>query len=247
MAYTVDEAAEIATRDSEEVSDTAWNEEDDNIIADLLAEESFGEEDSTETDPIAGTVYRLQCPDGHFYIGSTKMLLEQRLAGHKFLSERKKTLSPLYRYIDSIGGWTGVTITTVSQGRVTHDRLYEMEEDEIRKYLGQPLCLNELRVRPTREETRTWDEMYKQPDVEEIKKCRVAFRAANPEFLAQRAKEYAESEKYFAEFRKRNIARILEYKSEKIQCPNCKEMMTRGSITRHMKSKSCIAKTAEHP
>lgn len=87
-----------------------------------------------------GKIYRLECPDGHFYIGSTKQSLNKRLSSHKSLS--KKIENKLYNYINNIG-WDNVKIILLEEFNfINRKELLLKETNYINHFIHDTLCLN---------------------------------------------------------------------------------------------------------
>ena len=90
-----------------------------------------------------GEVYRIDFPDGHFYIGSTKHALSSRLAGHK--TQRLNNLNgnlkagyiPRTRFDIYLAkhGWNNPTITSIK--KVTVNNASELHKHEYE--IMQPL------------------------------------------------------------------------------------------------------------
>ena len=89
----------------------------------------------------AGKIYKLQCEDGHFYIGSTRNELRKRFQDHK----RKSVETPdrrVYNHINAIG-WENVKIILVESFPCqTKDQLVQREDYHIQTHIGDLMCLN---------------------------------------------------------------------------------------------------------
>lgn len=86
-------------------------------------------------------IYKLQCDDGHYYIGSTRNELRKRFQDHK----RKSTESPdrlVYQHIKEIG-WDKVRIVLIEEVSCeTKYQLIQHEDRHIQQNINNPLCLN---------------------------------------------------------------------------------------------------------
>jgi hypothetical protein len=98
-----------------------------------------------------GRVYKLQCDDGYYYIGSTIQVLKNRLCNHK----TKSKLCPdrkIYQHINN--DWAKVSIVLVEE--VERELLVECEDKHIRASLEDSLCLNSRLAIRTPEQTRAY-------------------------------------------------------------------------------------------
>jgi hypothetical protein len=96
-------------------------------------------------------IYRLECNDGHFYIGSTSKSLTYRKAQHVQTSLRGDSRgNKVYSHIHKIG-WDNVKIVLVQDVPPGAD-YRKIEDAYIRASLSDPLCLNKNRAFTTAEE-----------------------------------------------------------------------------------------------
>jgi len=96
-------------------------------------------------------IYRLECHDGHFYIGSTSKTLTYRKAQHVQTSLRGDSRgNKVYSHIHKIG-WDNVKIVLVQDVPEGAD-CRKIEDAYIRASLSNPLCLNKNRAFITAEE-----------------------------------------------------------------------------------------------
>ena len=142
-----------------------------------------------------GKIYKLQCDDGHFYIGSTVFMLYQRLGSHVSQSvlhpERK-----VYKHICT-RGWDNVSIALVEVYPCENNRqLLRREQEEILKYKDNPFLLNDqipngsLEIDPTARRSE-----YYEANKEERRKYARENYAANREKKKQYSKQYYEANK----------------------------------------------------
>jgi hypothetical protein len=86
------------------------------------------------------SIYKLQCDDGYFYIGSTCNDLRVRFANHK-RDGLKNPTQPVYNHI--AGKWDNVRIILITTVNCNNkDELRRVENDYIQQNLNNPLCLN---------------------------------------------------------------------------------------------------------
>ena len=103
----------------------------------------------------SGKIYRLECRDGRYYIGSTIQSLSMRLALHRFVSKRGKTKnSRVYTHINQIG-WNNVVIVLVQDYQCSTKRELEAKEQEFIN-IDNPLCLNTIKSFITAEDKLRW-------------------------------------------------------------------------------------------
>lgn len=122
-----------------------------------------------------GKIYKLQCEDGHFYIGSTCDELRKRFWVHK--ANSKRASSPLYLHIGE--DWESVRIVLVEEFPCENkEQLIRKEDEHIRQHNNDPLCLNVRRAILTPTESY---EMNRQ--------ARVNWEVANREKRNARARE----------------------------------------------------------
>jgi len=88
-----------------------------------------------------GKIYRLECPDGHFYIGSTIQKIKERLLSHKY-NIKKQINSKLYNYIKQFD-WNTIKINLIEEILYNnHSELLLKESNHIEKEINNKLCLN---------------------------------------------------------------------------------------------------------
>lgn len=107
-----------------------------------------------------GWIYKLQCDDGYYYIGSTSaVLLEQRLARHK--RDSKISKSKVYNHINNIG-WDKTKIIELEYKLFNNVKeLKQLEDKYIRDNIDNKLCLNKNRVYITKEEQSEYKKQWK--------------------------------------------------------------------------------------
>lgn len=148
-----------------------------------------------------GYIYRL-AGGGRFYIGSTRLALEDRLREHKSFStkDRSKRI-PVYAHFIEVG-WDCATIELVREVESETKRdLLKAEREELDKVRDDPACLNKNRPLITREElkeqVKTNAARWYQDNKEHTRQRLQAWREANPEKVkAQRERRKEKGVKY---------------------------------------------------
>lgn len=94
----------------------------------------------------SGRIYRLQCPDGKFYIGFTTKTLKQRLTSHKAKShEAREQSRKIYKHILSIG-WDNVTMELLHELEYNDRKeILILESNIIENAFADGNCLNSSR------------------------------------------------------------------------------------------------------
>lgn len=94
------------------------------------------------SDNITGRVYRINAPDGAFYIGSTIRTLKERLAIHRSDCKDIRRKSKVYDYFRN-NGWDGVEMVLLHEGTFSClDDLRWKEREFVQPLLQDFLCLN---------------------------------------------------------------------------------------------------------
>jgi len=122
-----------------------------------------------------GRIYKLECEDGYYYMGSTKLSLVQRLVSHK--NDSKKITSNVYKHINKIG-WTKVKMILIKEIEVLSLKELRIEET---KYinLNDIKCLNMCKSYTTPEEkTEQNNKQYKR------------YYERNKDMIKEKRKEY---------------------------------------------------------
>jgi hypothetical protein len=107
-----------------------------------------------------GRIYKLEGGD-KFYIGSTTCSLNKRFSRHKSKSkERIAENRPIYLHFKNIG-WDNVTINLIDEFTYSSKQdILRREDDEIKKYIGDPRLLNNNRCIISPEEKKERDNEY---------------------------------------------------------------------------------------
>jgi hypothetical protein len=136
-------------------------------------------------------IYKLICSDGHWYIGSTKVLLNTRLIQHISMSKKKSEMK-VYKHILSLG-WENVTMELIKE---VDSNILQEETAYIK--LDDPLCLNTRLAHNTEEEKRKrncelrnlWRQNNHEHYLEVCKKYRNKVREQETEEQKQKRRQY---------------------------------------------------------
>lgn len=100
-----------------------------------------------------GKLYRMECPRGYFYIGSTCDLLSYRLTKHKYDSARHPNRKSYQQF--KISGWEHVKIELISAYPCSSkEELLQEENRLVQQHITNPFCVNTYVPISTAEETR---------------------------------------------------------------------------------------------
>lgn len=155
-----------------------------------------------------GKIYRIQCNDGRFYIGSTTQLLTQRLHHHKQLSKKDNTL--FYQHMQTLG-WENASIELIEDYPCnTSKELHQQEDYHIAQHIENPLCLNQKRaflsderrqeekqeyLEQHRQEANERTKQYRMDHYEDVKKKKEAYRQSHRKELVEKQRIYAAEHK----------------------------------------------------
>lgn len=142
-----------------------------------------------------GKIYKLQCEDGHFYIGSTATELRKRLKGHKDKSKESPE-QRVYKHINTLG-WDKVRIVLIEDYPCENKQQLVHKEDEfIRIYKDDILCLNSFYSHRTPEQYQEYLNNHKEykktwavENKDTIKERQANWYQQNRERLLVKAKE----------------------------------------------------------
>jgi hypothetical protein len=155
---------------------------------------------------LKGFIYRLNCSDGYFYIGSTISSIRKRLTEHKQCA-KKHPNRKLYKHILNIG-WENVGLQCLEEILYSfRDELYEKEDDYIKKERLNPFCLNINAALNTTEETKERQKEYREENREIINEKIAAYRKTN-----DKHREY--NREYSKKHSKENYEKNKEHISE---------------------------------
>jgi len=105
-----------------------------------------------------GKIYKLQCDDGHFYIGSTVSTLVKRFGQHKCRA-KKTPEQRVYKHID--GKWDSVRIVLIEEFPCENkNQLVRKEDEHIRLHREDALCLNSNMAFRTKEDDNAKNKAY---------------------------------------------------------------------------------------
>tara|TARA_R100000951_G_scaffold8297_3_gene7540 strand:- start:4078 stop:4737 length:660 start_codon:yes stop_codon:yes gene_type:complete len=204
-------------------------------------------------------IYKLCCKDTSItdcYIGSTTNFRSRKnLHKSNCNNEKNKKFNfKVYQFIRDNGGWNNWDMILVEKVNVNDG--YELHKQE-RKYIEElNATLNSVIPTRTKKE-------YRENNKDKLKEIIKEWRENNKDKLKEQKKEYYENNKdKFKELYENNKDKIKEYYennkekikeknkewrennkdklSQKIECPICKSIINRSSLTRHQKTKKCM-------
>ncbi len=170
-----------------------------------------------------GKIYRLECNDGYYYIGSTIRTLKDRLKHH--IRSSISGTSRLYIHVNKIGSDKVKIELIENYSCESLKELLEKENEYIIKSKDDPMCLNENRSFTTKKDKQNDIKKYYEEHKNEIKEYHVEYNTANKEHIdayhTEYRVKYAEkrrnySKKYNEEHpEKVKIARKIRYEKNK--------------------------------
>ena len=190
-------------------------------------------------------IYKISCKDLNIkecYFGSTKDF-KTRKRKHKSNCYNENIAHyniPLYLFIRNNGGWSNFEMNIIDCITSIDKKIYEKCE---RKYIeeNRDIALNkEIPGRTLKE----WEEDNK----EIIRERHKIYKQNNKEIIREKDKIYYENNKEIIRekekiYRKNNKEKISErkkvYKKQKVTCPICLKIVTRGALSKHKQSLTC--------
>ncbi len=156
-----------------------------------------------------GKIYRILCPDGQYYIGSTTSTLEQRLRQHKMQGKQNPNRK-VYKTIHE-QGWDSIEIELLEDFPCTTKNELTAREDIFIKQAKEndPMCLNVIRSHVTQEEKKELLKQYYEAHKEEIKE-------QHKEYYADPVVK-EKTDQYQADYRKRNAEKRRAYSKQYAQ------------------------------
>ena len=139
-----------------------------------------------------GKIYKIQCEDGYYYIGSTCNDLRFRLNGHKEESRRERAKNRrLYNHIQD---WTRVRIVLLEEyPSENRQQLIRKEDEYIRNHRTDALCLNSIGAVVDLEHRKELVDTYYQKHKEElIQKAKERYERNREQILEKMRQQYAE-------------------------------------------------------
>ena len=119
-------------------------------------------------------IYKLQCDDGHFYIGSTTTTLVKRFCSHKTRA-KKNPDRRVYKHIDN--NWDSVRIVLIEEFPCENkNQLVRKEDEHIRLHREDALCLNMRTAFRSDEDLKSWKKTYRETHKEDINSYDKAYR-----------------------------------------------------------------------
>jgi hypothetical protein len=152
-----------------------------------------------------GKIYKLQCNDGHYYIGSTIESLLNRFRRHKTASNTQT--SNAYKHINIIG-WDNVIIELIEDYSCeSKTDLIKKEDEYIKKHIEDPMCLNEHRSYLTVDEDKQKKKQYYEEHKQETLEYQQQYREANKEKIQE----------YFVNYRQEHAEKRREYSKKYVE------------------------------
>jgi hypothetical protein len=171
-----------------------------------------------------GKIYKLECKDGHYYIGSTVNQLKYRLSNHK--QDSKKFFDRLvYKHIESIG-WNSVEIKLIEEYPCNSNKeLHEREDYYINEAFKKQddKCLNFIRANVTSQELKDKQKQYREENSDKIKEYRKVYNSENSESRIEYNKKWVEEhkeqsqetrKKYYEEHKEEQSEYYKEYRKQ---------------------------------
>ena len=198
-------------------------------------------------------IYRLVCNDtGKQYYGSTTQSLAKRLYTHK--GDFKKWQADGHKYMTSYEIIAGGNYDIVLVEECSDIKNIEQLRARERFHIEGNECVNKYIPGRTpkehyvdnKEKIAAREAEYYAANKEQIRVKHSEYYAANKEQILVKQSEYnaAHKEEYNAykrEWHAKNKDRIMSRKAEKVTCPHCSSIVSRGNITTHQRSKKCLA------
>jgi hypothetical protein len=203
------------------------------------------------------------------YVGSTTNLNERRRQ-HKNACNNENNKSyniNVYKFIRDNGGWGNWTVVLVesypeckSREELFRFERYHMEQLEAMLNSSVPGRTQKEYKRNNSEKIKEYHKEYVKNNVDKIKEYHKEYIKNNKEYNKEYKKEYYQnnSEKIkeyyqnnsekFKEYRKDNkekdkkyYQKIKEKRKEKVECEFCHSVVRKDSMSRHRKTKKCLA------
>jgi len=187
------------------------------------------------------SIYKLCCRDTDItdcYVGSTTNF-RTRKSQHKSSCNKENNRDydrKVYQFIREHGGWENWDMILIEKVNVNDGNELHKEERKWVEQLNATLNCNlpsrtDNEWREENKETKKYyDKQYREENKERKKYNDKQYRENNEEYLKQYKKGYYE----------KNKKQILEKYKEKIQCPICNSISTKGNLKKHQKTMKCI-------
>lgn len=149
-------------------------------------------------------IYRIDCIDGHYYIGSTRNTLALRLLDHK-KAARMHPDRQLYRHIIPLG-WTNIKLNLIEEYPCKSKQELNTREDyHIQQAIAanDKLCLNINRAFVSSDELKEKQKEYREQNKERIDDYMAHYRLENAEKRQQYTREYVATNAETVKERKR--------------------------------------------
>ena len=195
-------------------------------------------------------VYKICCNDINItdcYVGSTTNLIERRRT-HKGACNNENSKHSnynVYKFIRDNGGWGNWTVVLVesypeckSKKELHKFERYHMEQLEAKlnsqvpgRTLKEYYQNNSEKIKEYYQNNSEKFKEYYQNNSEKIKEQTKEYYQNNSEKIKEQTKEY----------KKNNSEKIKEKRKEKIECEFCHSVVRKDDMSRHHKTKKCLA------
>lgn len=161
-------------------------------------------------------IYKLQCEDGHFYIGSTATELRYRFAKHKQTHSKAQPNTRAYKHINELG-WDKVRVILVEEVVCENkQQLLQIEDKHIQSEHQNILCLNTFRAFTTDEEKKLQEKEWRDSHTSELIEYRKTRYDINKQEDNARSKKYRDTHKeevssYLKSYYEKNREKLLAY------------------------------------
>jgi hypothetical protein len=164
-----------------------------------------------------GKIYKLECSDGYYYIGSTRNTLLLRFLDHK-KAARMHPERQLYSHILQLG-WDHVCIKLIEDYACASKEELNLREDHYiqqAKNINDKFCLNINRAQITKEELKNHQKLYRAQNRDRIDEYMQHYRLVNAQSRREYSKAYAQANaESVAEYKKRHYEQNKEAISAK--------------------------------
>ena len=203
-------------------------------------------------------VYKICCNDINItdcYVGSTTNLIERR-RHHKSACNNKKGKDynyNVYKFIRDNGGWGNWTVVLVesysecnSREELIRFERYHMEKLEATLNSQVPGRTGKEYYQNNSEKAKEYYKEWRQNNADEIKEKTKKYYQNNSEKIKEKSREWIKnnSEKKKErdkKYQQNNAEKIKEKRKEQVECEFCKSVVQKNSLSRHYKTKKCLA------
>lgn len=175
-----------------------------------------------------GQIYCVRCryDDNLIYVGSTINILSKRFYNHKTSKE-----CSLYKYVN--GDWDNWYIELYEEYPCNNKELLEKREGEISRLIGS---INKNIA------GRTKKEWYDDNKVNILENKKTYYNENKVNILEKTKKYRDENRDKIREQNKIHEVKRRDYLKEKVECENCKSIVSRHHLLTHTRSNKCLGK-----